>query len=497
MEKLRPAVSVEEDFSGWEANLICRLAAKNCSDYVFDKNLAKIVESSKTLILNSRNHDWEFIEKVGQLYGPADSKPLGKTRSRTEKEEDLERLAFITKIEEAEQAYKEKGLERAALHVKLDTKAWSCIQEDLKGSIIDLIRGMTARKAYLEVQKMYGITTHSKFLILDRELATMTMNDDLSPAGVATFLEKRRALINQLQLLAPDELIYSWEVQRRRLADVLPEDFVTVRRMHVADRTNVAKMTYFELCEEIRAITDAPYYADKHTPKASAFYNAASKPANNNKRSNQRNNKPRPHDPNQTCVHCKQVGHHVKDCVAPGARECRVKWYKNNKKKLAARPSQQAHTAIESESRNITLIATKQALRVTNPTSTDQWIVDSGATSHFTNQLKWLFDYKPFHTPLTINAAKPDSNPLVALGSGKAVIKTHYMTISLLDVMYVPEITENLLSMGALDEKGIAFTGSGGQQQFYKDGDLVGSSTKRGKLYILDGITTVNPDAHL
>ncbi|CCG85118.1 protein of unknown function [Taphrina deformans PYCC 5710] len=71
------------------------------------------------------------------------------------------------------------------------------------------------------------------------------------------------------------------------------------------------------------------------------------------------------------------------------------------------------------------------------------------------------------------------------------------MTISLLDVMYVPEITKNLLSMGALDEKGIAFTGSGGQQQFYKDGDLVGSSTKRGKLYILDGITTVNPDAHL
>lgn len=51
--------------------------------------------------------------------------------------------------------------------------------------------------------------------------------------------------------------------------------------------------------------------------------------------------------------------------------------------------------------------------------------------------------------------------------------------------------------MSTLDDKGVFFTGSGGKQHFYKGKRLLGSSTKIDNLYILDGTTSIEPNAEI
>lgn len=93
------------------------------------------------------------------------------------------------------------------------------------------------------------------------------------------------------------------------------------------------------------------------------------------------------------------------------------------------------------------------------------WIVDSGASEHFTNQKEWLENYQTVDN-LTVTAI--NGQKLQILGFGSIPITLHNTTINkpqqvtISKVYYVPNIAANLLSTKNLTEKGWKI-------QFHKD----------------------------
>lgn len=73
------------------------------------------------------------------------------------------------------------------------------------------------------------------------------------------------------------------------------------------------------------------------------------------------------------------------------------------------------------------------------------WIVDSGASSHITPYKAFLSEYEKFEKPHKIYLG--DGKPVEAYGKGKMPFITDEFTSELRDVLWVPEMSENLFSL--------------------------------------------------
>jgi len=87
--------------------------------------------------------------------------------------------------------------------------------------------------------------------------------------------------------------------------------------------------------------------------------------------------------------------------------------------------------------------------------SSECWLIDSGCTNHMTYD-RTLF--KDLQSTKIIKVRIENGDYISAKGKGTISITTNSGTKSISDVLYVPEIDQNLLSVGQLIEKGFKVT---------------------------------------
>lgn len=73
------------------------------------------------------------------------------------------------------------------------------------------------------------------------------------------------------------------------------------------------------------------------------------------------------------------------------------------------------------------------------------WIIDTGATHHVTGEKSWLFDIKQLHCPVGL----PNGDTVIASMEGSVYLSD---TITLNHVLYVPNLSCNLLSVSQLND---------------------------------------------
>src|SRR5487761_1184924 len=92
------------------------------------------------------------------------------------------------------------------------------------------------------------------------------------------------------------------------------------------------------------------------------------------------------------------------------------------------------------------------------------WMMDSGASNHFTPLKSDFISYRSFPSPERANTA---ANPLKILGFGTVLIqyelekkgKTHKKLVRLREVLYVPQISQRILSLGSFLREGLRVYG--------------------------------------
>ena len=148
------------------------------------------------------------------------------------------------------------------------------------------------------------------------------------------------------------------------------------------------------------------------------------------------------------CKHCGKLGHPPVKCWKMPDAKCK-KCNQFGHETIICRNKKQevdAQVADQDEEDQI-FVASCFSAKYTS----ESWLIDSGCTNHMTYDRNLFKDLKPTETS---KVKIGDGTYIPAKGKGTIVITTNSGTKTISDVLYVPDIDQNLLSVGQLVEKG-------------------------------------------
>ena len=173
------------------------------------------------------------------------------------------------------------------------------------------------------------------------------------------------------------------------------------------------------------------------------------------------------------CFECNKTGHVRKNCYI---------YLKKNKDK--------ANSAVTENDSELTLAATSCE---TNIVGNQYWIVDSGATQHMTNDKYWFTNCIELKVPRNVEVG--DGRKLLATAIGNIKIQIisedKYKICSFQNVLYVPELAHNLLSVSQTSKLGNVVQFEDNICKIINGNKLAAVAHKVGKLYILDCVHDV------
>ena len=124
----------------------------------------------------------------------------------------------------------------------------------------------------------------------------------------------------------------------------------------------------------------------------------------------------------------------------------------------------------------------------TVPASSSRWMLDSGASNHYTASRSAFVSFRK--TPrMPIDTA---SNTLYGEGIGDVMLHLTCGSIRISDVIFVPDMISHtsLLSVGQLESKGITFTIEAGTWKMWKNGSLWAIASKEHCVYFLQELSS-------
>jgi hypothetical protein len=116
-----------------------------------------------------------------------------------------------------------------------------------------------------------------------------------------------------------------------------------------------------------------------------------------------------------------------------------------------------------------------------------QWLLDSGASNHMSLHRNWFITYQSIDDGI-VYMGNDISCKVVGIGSIR--IKMFDGSVKILtDVRHVPELRNNLISLGVLENGGYKIIVQGVVMKVYKGILLVMKAKKVGNLFLLEGRT--------
>ncbi|KAJ8714347.1 hypothetical protein PYW07_002572 [Mythimna separata] len=117
--------------------------------------------------------------------------------------------------------------------------------------------------------------------------------------------------------------------------------------------------------------------------------------------------------------------------------------------------------------------------------SSDAWYVDSGATCHMTNNKDLLQNYV-VDKPRLVTVANNQKLYSEGYGEAELLLKGHTQTTKISEVVYVPGLSTNLISVGKMTSKGLEVHFDKQKCNIYCGKITVASATKINGVYQLD-----------
>ena len=177
-----------------------------------------------------------------------------------------------------------------------------------------------------------------------------------------------------------------------------------------------------------------------------------------------------------TCFVCDKLGHHAPQC----------------RKRVKTGNSGNPPKANLVEGDDIIAVVISQANMVTNPKN---WVVNSGATRHICANKDAFTSYTPVVDDEKV-VYLGDSHTAQVLGKGKVMLKlTSGKTLALNNVLHVPNIRANLVSVALLGKVGVKESFESDKIIMTKDNIFVGKRFCNQGLFVLSISEVMNENA--
>ena len=199
----------------------------------------------------------------------------------------------------------------------------------------------------------------------------------------------------------------------------------------------------------------------------------------------------RPVSKGPQCYKCHKFGHIKRDCPLMKDNKKRPE-NKNKGKFQPPHKANNAHASRDSSDSECDYfgLSANHVLLVSDSISNKSWIIDSGASCHMCNDKSQINDFTPFSSPQDVTVG--DGYQLQAVGRGSVLLKVEVphdksKTCKLNDVLYVPTLSHNLLSVSKATSniKSTVFTNTG-CEFVNAENKVVATGNKIDRLYYLN-----------
>lgn len=191
------------------------------------------------------------------------------------------------------------------------------------------------------------------------------------------------------------------------------------------------------------------------------------------------------------CYECSEIGHIQRDCPERKNRQQRYEKEKSKYQYRGKKPGHQANKAearwgSDSSSDEVAGLIAEHVLSTTCKFS-NEWIVDSGATCHMCQDDKLFSDINYLENPVEVTLG--DGNKVEGTAQGTVTIKVKLQSgksrkLQLHDVLLVPELSYNLLSVPKAAEYGKTTVFKKSSAEIIDDdGNVVAIAERGGSLY--------------
>lgn len=180
--------------------------------------------------------------------------------------------------------------------------------------------------------------------------------------------------------------------------------------------------------------------------------------------------------PKFKCFSCGEMGHKKAQCPKSSASGAG--------KQPSKKQVQKANV-----SKSVAFIAADVSVAASGAVVGEKWFLDSGASEHMCNEKNVFEKLEELEKPVIIQTAKTGVN-LFANKKGRvtalSVVGAEQITITMDDVLYIPELSFNLLSLRRLENTGKKVIFFGGCVTVECDGEVVATGKQHGQLYSMD-----------
>ncbi|KAG6511143.1 hypothetical protein ZIOFF_029198 [Zingiber officinale] len=345
---------------------------------------------------------------------------------------------------------------------KKDAKALRYIQQGIGKTIFPRIFGV---KSALEAWEILRLEFEGTEKTIALKLQSLWRNFDNLKMGeqemVHDFSSRTAEIVNQIKSCG--DTIEDKRVVGKMLRS-LPSKFDHVAAA-IEESKDLSKITMYELTgsllaheQRINRSSDSlteQAFESKQVPKSK--YNNKGKWRNNNRENKQSQNS----DNNGGCIICKKTNHVSKDCFHK-CKRCKIPnhsqrdcWFQNKEKNKGKEEAK-----FSNETKEEILFYSSA-----NQPSKSVWYLDSGCSNHMTGNRDTFVKLDP---NITSQIILGDGSRKSGKGKGDIAVQTKEGKEKLItDVLYVPELSHNLLSVGQLMEKNFSFLFDDGRCQIF------------------------------
>lgn len=283
-----------------------------------------------------------------------------------------------------------------------------------------------AKEAWDALEQTYRARSIANQLTLMRDLNTIRMGPN---EPVAKYIGRARSIRDQLQAAGrpvdADTVVLA-------VLNGFPEQYSTLMEVMQAQ----SALPSLEELQAKALLTEQRHSSNEASDQAgvNAYYAAAGK---NNR------HQPGANDKRETrsCFYCKKRGHLKKDC-----RKMKADMQKQRQQQPVR---EVALAATHSDYVDVAFTATSSGLIGTK----DEWVLDSGASNHMACDSTFMINTYELEEPINVKVG--GGSQLKAITAGDVVLRDdNNNRILLKEVLHVPGLGANLISVSKINEKG-------------------------------------------